>query len=128
MAAGNDYPGEIINANGDVTEGITLRFLDSANQPSGPLPLSIPDTNTATPIVNVGDTPFFSLNGATGDATFLGVVQAGGLGGSIIYVTESASPPGADYQTPLYYDSTAVTGGLYAWTGGAYLKIGNLVT
>lgn len=35
MAAGNDYPAEIVDANGNVTEGATIRFLDSADQPFG---------------------------------------------------------------------------------------------
>jgi hypothetical protein len=28
------------------------------------------------------------------------------------------------YATPLYADSTAVTGGLYCWNGTAYVQIG----
>lgn len=36
MAAGNDYPAEIVDANGHVTEGVIIRFTDSTNQPVAP--------------------------------------------------------------------------------------------
>lgn len=36
MAVGNDYPADIIDANGNVSQGITIRFLDSTNQPVPP--------------------------------------------------------------------------------------------
>lgn len=49
-------------------------------------------------------------------------------GASIQWVTVQASPPGADYITPLVQDTTPVTGGTYAWDGSAYQKIGNVVS
>jgi hypothetical protein len=35
-----------------------------------------------------------------------------------------ASPVGGGYVTPLMFDDTATTGGLYGWTGADYTKIG----
>lgn len=46
-----------------------------------------------------------------------------GSDASIAYVTMQAHPPAGPYQTPLVHDSTANTGGLYAWDGAAYQKI-----
>jgi hypothetical protein len=40
----------------------------------------------------------------------------------------SADPTGGGYLTPLVFDDTAVTGGLYAWTGADYSKIGLATT
>src|SRR6266540_4306310 len=38
-------------------------------------------------------------------------------------ITDVAAPP-AGYVTPLVFDHTAVTGGLYAWGGAAYVQVG----
>ena len=38
-------------------------------------------------------------------------------------ITDVAAPPVA-YVTPLVFDHTAVTGGLYAWSGAAYVQVG----
>lgn len=48
------------------------------------------------------------------------------LTGSNAYVTVQSAPP-TGYQTPLVYDNTAVTGGLYAWDGAAYQQVSNVV-
>lgn len=69
-------------------------------------------------------------DGNTGAATFVDTVTAGGevdaasLGATIPYVTSQAGAPGAGYVTPLVFDTTAVTGGLYAWDGSAYVQVG----
>jgi hypothetical protein len=60
------------------------------------------------------------------DATVTGELDAGSLGASPAYVHAAAAAP-TTYVTPIYYDSTAVTGGLYAWNGSAYVQIGNLI-
>lgn len=69
--------------------------------------------------------------GATGDVPTQaadGTLDQGAqLGHTLSYLTVAAAAP-TTYLTPIYYDSTAVTGGLYAWDGAAYQKIGNLVT
>lgn len=41
---------------------------------------------------------------------------------SLVYI--HAGAPGSSYVAPLWFDSTASTGGLYCWTGSAYSKIG----
>ena len=54
-----------------------------------------------------------------------GVAQiAISLGPTIPYVTVQTGAPAGPYQTPLVFDTTAVTGGLYGWDGSAYQKIG----
>lgn len=49
----------------------------------------------------------------------------GSLSAVISFVTVQAGAPGADFEGPLVFDSTAVTGGLYAWDGAAYQKVGD---
>ncbi len=44
--------------------------------------------------------------------------------GGSAFVTDQAAAPTTTFITPLVFDHTASTGGLYAWTGAAYLKIG----
>lgn len=41
----------------------------------------------------------------------------------IATVTVVSAPP-SGYVTALMFDNTATTGGLYAWTGSAYTKVG----
>lgn len=43
------------------------------------------------------------------------------------YVVVQTGAP-TTFTNPLVYDDTAVTGGLYAWTGSAYSKIGGLAS
>lgn len=54
-----------------------------------------------------------------------GTVDASALGGTIPYVTVQSGAP-STYQTPLVQDTTAVTGGVYAWDGAAYQKISSV--
>jgi hypothetical protein len=46
-----------------------------------------------------------------------------------VFVTSQVGAPDPldTYITPLVYDSTAVTGGCYAWGGSQYIKVGNVV-
>ncbi len=43
-----------------------------------------------------------------------------------LVTVQTGTPVGGSLSTPLVYDNTAVTGGLYAWTGADYTKIGGL--
>lgn len=45
---------------------------------------------------------------------------------TIAYASTAAAAP-TTFTTPIYYDSTAVSGGLYAWDGSAYIQIGGLI-
>ena len=47
-------------------------------------------------------------------------------GSSVSYVTVNAGAPSplTTYVTPLFFDSTGTTGGLYAWTGTTYHLVG----
>lgn len=38
-------------------------------------------------------------------------------------LSTGAGVPGGTFTTPLYQDTTASTGGLYAWNGSAYVKV-----
>lgn len=40
-----------------------------------------------------------------------------------VYVTDVAAAP-TTYVTPLMFDHTATTGGLYAWDGTQYIQVG----
>lgn len=62
---------------------------------------------------------------ADGSMTAPGSFDAASLGPTIPYVTVQTGVP-TTYQTPQVYDNTAVTGGLYAWDGAAYQKVGPL--
>ncbi len=41
----------------------------------------------------------------------------------VTLLTVQTGVPGASFVTPLVEDDTAVTGGLYAWNGSAYVKV-----
>lgn len=57
------------------------------------------------------------------DGGFLRVLGTSGSVGPVV-VVQTGAP--TDYLAPLVYDDTAVTGGLYAWNGSAYVKVGGL--
>lgn len=63
-------------------------------------------------------------DGNSGNAQFAAQVDAGSLGPTIPYVTLQAGAPAGPYQTPLVFDTTLVTGGLYGWDGSAYQQVG----
>ena len=79
--------------------------------------------------IPLGDTELFdtseipnvlaALEDMKDDAASFFITQA-----SIITSAEAAP---TTFTTPLYYDSTALTGGLYAWGGSAYVQIGGLI-
>ncbi len=46
---------------------------------------------------------------------------------NVRYLTVQTGAPTTTWISPLVYDDTAVTGGLYAWTGAAYTKIAVLL-
>lgn len=49
------------------------------------------------------------------------------LTAQLVYVTVQTGAP-TNYTTPLVYDNTPTTGGLYGWNGSAYEKIGGLAS
>jgi hypothetical protein len=61
------------------------------------------------------------------DAGGLEITNVGAFDDSMAWVTSQAMSPVGPYQTPLVYDTTAVTGGCYAWDGATYVKISNVV-
>lgn len=75
-------------------------------------------------------TPGFSARSAGGATVALDgdglLVENVVLGASLAYASTAAAAP-TTFTTPIYYDSTAVTGGLYAWDGSAYIQIGGLI-
>lgn len=62
-----------------------------------------------------------------GDISSDGTVDADALGPTITYVTDGTANP-TTYVTPLVLNHTAVTGGLYAWSGAAYVKVGGALS
>lgn len=49
------------------------------------------------------------------------------IGAGTVWVTVIHAPP-TTYVSPLMFDDTGTTGGLYAWTGSAYTKVGLATT
>lgn len=84
----------------------------TAAQVTGAAPLASP-TFTGTPAAPTAAVGVNTTQLAT--TAFVGKI-----------VTTAAGAPSV-FVSPLYYDSTAVTGGLYAWTGSAYLKVSSVV-
>jgi hypothetical protein len=79
--------------------------------------LHVPGGIDATQIngVSINNTP-------GGEGLVLSTVNAANCHWAAL-VTDAAAPPVA-YVTPLVFDHTAVTGGLYAWDGAAYVQVG----
>lgn len=73
-------------------------------------------STTVVPVIEIDFSGLLKLTDAGG-----GVAQVT-TDGPI--VTVQAGVPAGPFQTPLVFDSTAVTGGLYGWDGSAYQKIG----
>lgn len=81
------------------------------------------------------DVPAFTADPSVGatvalDAGGLDIANAGDVDGETLgptfdYVTVQAAPP-TTYLTPLVQDTTAVSGGVYAWDGSAYQKISSV--
>lgn len=57
------------------------------------------------------------------DIANAGTVNGNALGPAFTYVTDTDAAP-TTYVTPLVFDHTALTGGLYAWDGSAYVQVG----
>jgi hypothetical protein len=49
------------------------------------------------------------------------------ISAATVWVTVTTSAP-TTYVSPLVFDSTGTTGGLYAWDGAAYQKVGLATT
>ena len=59
-----------------------------------------------------------------GQVSFTAASNQPGSNASVAYVTVQTMAPAGPFQTPLVFDSTASTGGLYAWDGSAYQQVG----
>ena len=62
-------------------------------------------------------------SGSTGQV-YATTGPAGTVAWSALITNVAASPVGGGYVTPLMFDHTGTTGGLYAWIGSNYVKIG----
>lgn len=71
-------------------------------------------------VFNDGDS-----QGTPGDVLHMEAASGDGFSGAkwTSLVTFGTDPPGSDYTTPLIFDDSPSTGGLYAWNGSAYAKI-----
>lgn len=135
----NPFPVSIIDNGGVVRLEGEADFTDPANIPGGGSP--------AAPFKSGAGVDVPVLEDSSGNQLILGGDDSGGAklqsadtthwieignAGVVILgldtVTVQVGPPAGPYQTPLVYDSTAVTGGCYAWDGTAYQQVSNVVT
>lgn len=144
----SSYAADFQDETGAVRLSGTLDFTDPDNQPAG---VNQPFQPTAGDVVTIvedaaGDPVYqydddasshdftggVSVSGQLGASGVLslgdvtaqgGTLDGAALGPTIPYVTVQSGPP-STYQTPLVFDSTAVSGGLYAWDGSAYQQVG----
>ena len=75
----------------------------------------IVETGTVTPDM-LGDASGGVINGP--------LVFYMPAGWSLFYTLAHTSPVSGGYQTPLVFDDTASTGGLYIWNGSDYALVG----
>lgn len=65
--------------------------------------------------------------GGTQDTAIATLVAAVAHGtAATTYLTVRTGAPTTTFITPIVYDDTAVTGGLYVWAGSAYTKVAGL--
>lgn len=123
--------GDITIATGDATDGdsgdivLTVGAADAAGGTGGSITLQAGDGDSDGSIV------LNDVNGGSAlvvDGTDVIIDPAGDLtiGDGYLQLTVAAAVP-TTYTTPLHLDTTAVSGGLYAWDGSAYVKVGNVV-
>lgn len=125
MANGNAYPAVMLDPDAQVVgAGVTLQFTDSTDQPgAGEGGLVVTDGST-------------EIDGATTlnfRAPLVVLTDIDPMEAKIefdpsqvVWVSVVSTPP-TDFDAPLVYDNTPVTGGLYAWDGSAYQQVGNVV-
>lgn len=125
LSPSDDVIAQIVNADAGQTENIAewqldgtpLAWLEADGTPGGTLDL------TALQATSEKD----QASGYAGlDADTLLAANQLPLE-AVAWVTVQTGAP-TTFQTPLVYDNTAVTGGLYAWDSAAYSKVGGLAT
>lgn len=120
--------GSLTFEDGTVTTAFTGDGLDS--QDSGNSSRVLAQAGSGMFSAPPAGVPAFMADDAAGATVAL---DGGGLllshvvpDGTIAYASTAAAAP-TTFTTPIYYDSTAVSGGLYAWDGSAYIQIGGLI-
>lgn len=85
--------------------------------------------NYPNPTIGTGKVIAASLGTAAVTTTKIsdGNVTLAKLATALPYALVQTGAP-TTFTSPLVYDNTAVTGGLYGWTGAAYSKIGGLAS
>lgn len=130
------YPANILSADEAlIKDQVEIEFTDPDNQPGQP-PFSAAETGTS---VLWKDSPdgdpilafdadiakiesFYSWDFGGQDAENIGTLTANAYGPGAFLTTGTGAP--SVYASPLYFDDTAVSGGLYAWDGSAYVQVG----
>lgn len=139
-----DYPIEITTDDGIVSTTGKANFTDPGNQPApagpggGTAPFQPAHNGKVTVIEDFAGDDVLDYDDDAGSLTVgretgtslnvLGQIDGQALGPTIAYVTVGTSDPGADYVTPLVVNTTAVTGGSFAWDGSAYQRISAALT
>lgn len=131
-----DYPIEITDPDGSVRIAGLADFTDPDNQPAAPnTPFKPAAEGSVTVVENAAGDPAYVytddsstphvFTGKVGVSSLLasGSIDGGALGPTIPYVTVGTDDPGAGYVTPIVVNTTAVTGGSFAWDGSAYQRI-----
>jgi hypothetical protein len=114
----NPYAAEFETGNVERLVG-EITFTDPANQP-GPLEV----TDGVHPVAPTTTIAFTDGALVTDGGSGLAQVSIRPL----VTVNAGAPSPLTTFVTALFFDSTAVTGGLYAWTGTTYTKVGLATT
>lgn len=144
---GNAYPAVQLDARGEVVDsGIVVQFTDDSDQPGAGAatpPFHAAPTGTTAIIVDSPDgdpiiefdadtneiKSFYNWNFGSTTLTISTIdattVNAASLGPTQFVLVQGGPPDPIDtYVTPLIFDSTAVSGGLYAFDGTQYQQVG----
>lgn len=125
--------GELLGDNGVASFGLTpTSFTISSDMGNTSISmdyidgfLSAPQAGSAAYTADPEGGATVALDAGGLDIANAGDVDGATLGPTFAYVTVQAAPP-TTYLTPLVQDTTAVSGGVYAWDGSAYQKISSV--